>query len=371
MGHKLLKLRTRNFRNLAEDIILFGKGINCILGENGNGKTNILEAVHVLIARKSFRKNASFPQYLSIDGEEPEIIFSSVITKDIHNCEQDQKIKISYSGKIEPSSSNWYIDGQPSKKKFDMDVVFINPFDSYGFHNTGGHRRLWVDQHLAKLDKVYKKHLNKYTTALRFRNNLLSKKPNHLDSQLDSIDIQLAEHAVIITKKRIEFINELEPYTKNTFYEIFSEEHTLSMALDSKIIGQNVYQVREMLLKRREKDKVIGHTSYCVHKDDYVLLFDGLNSFDFCSLGQQKMSYLSLLFAYIALFRYKFNTYPIVLIDDVSGELDKLRWQRLIKYLEDKEFQTLITTANEKFREELENIIGVTKIYVDQGTILQ
>ncbi len=82
------------------------------------------------------------------------------------------------------------------------------------------------------------------------------------------------------------------------------------------------------------------------------------------------MSYLSLLFAYIELFRYIFTSYPMVLIDDVSGELDKLRWRRLVEYLEKRKYQVLITTANEKFKEELDKIDGANKIYVENGSIL-
>ena len=73
---EIVSLRVKNFRNLLEMPIEFGPKINCILGENGNGKTNILEAIHVLSTKKSFRKKTSFPQFLSVDGEEPEIIFS-------------------------------------------------------------------------------------------------------------------------------------------------------------------------------------------------------------------------------------------------------------------------------------------------------
>ena len=81
------------------------------------------------------------------------------------------------------------------------------------------------------------------------------------------------------------------------------------------------------------------------------------------------MSYLSLIFAYIELFRYKFSSYPIVLIDDVSGELDSRRWKNLIEYLEAKNFQVIITTANENFKQELEKIKNSNKIYVDGGSI--
>ena len=81
------------------------------------------------------------------------------------------------------------------------------------------------------------------------------------------------------------------------------------------------------------------------------------------------MAYLSLLFAYIKLFRYKFSCYPIVLIDDVSGELDKFRWQKLVDFLGRSDFQVLITTANEAFKEELEKIAGTKKISVDAGCV--
>jgi DNA replication and repair protein RecF len=81
------------------------------------------------------------------------------------------------------------------------------------------------------------------------------------------------------------------------------------------------------------------------------------------------MSYLSLLFAYIELFRYKFNSFPIVLLDDVSGELDKLRWKRLVDYLKTQNFQILITTANDRFKDELDTIAGAKKILVDGGSV--
>ncbi len=359
---KLKKLQATNFRNLEPDIINFGPGINCILGQNGNGKTNILEAVHVLITRKSFRKNTSFPQFLSIDGEQPEIIFSSVLNS-------NDQLNVSYSAKLQNGTSQWYLDGQPVKKKPDLNVIFINPFDSYSFHNTNSFRRQWIDQHISILDKSYKTTLNKYNTALRFRNSLLSKKPNHYREQIKSIDLEFSKYSFDLTQKRLVFLREIEPFCTQTFKEIFSEEHLLRISLDSRVIGQSVEDIYETLQERLQKDEIIGHTSYGVHKDDYVLLFDGLNSFDYCSLGQQKMSYLSLLFAYIELFRYKFNSFPIVLIDDVSGELDQFRWKRLVEYLEHSNFQVLITTANESFKEELERIVGSRRIFVSNGSI--
>ena len=115
------------------------------------------------------------------------------------------------------------------------------------------------------------------------------------------------------------------------------------------------------------KDLKAGLTTAGVHRDDYIFNFNGINSYEFCSLGQQKMSFLSLLFAYIELFRYKFKTYPIVLIDDVSGELDMLRWKNLLNYLGDMPFQALVTTANENFRFEIEKIAKAKSFEIKNG----
>ena len=362
-NYKISKLQVTNFRNLNPDIITFSPGINCILGENGNGKTNILEAVHVLATKKSFRKNTSFPQFLSIDGGKPEIIFSSVV-------DNDNQGPISYTSKMTNESVLWFVDGVPVKRKLDIKVVFINPFDSYGFHNSASDRREWLDYFLSQLDDQYKKSLAKYTLALRFRNTLLNKKPSRFKEQILAGDVELSQLSYFLTKKRVEFLEALEPLIGETFQSLFSEKHNLKINLDSRIIGMSVENIQKLFANNLETDCDRGHTSYGPHKDDYVLLFDGLNSFDFCSLGQQKMSYLSLLFAYIELFRYKYMSYPIVLIDDVSGELDQHRWRRLVEYLEKREFQVLITTANEKFKEELDRIAGANDIHIKNGSLV-
>jgi DNA replication and repair protein RecF len=363
MNYKISKLQVTNFRNLNNQVISFSNGINCILGENGNGKTNILEAISVLATKKSFRKNTSFPQFLSIDGGKPEIIFSALLENDSE--------KISYSSKMTNENIFWFMNGSPIKKKLDIKIVFINPFDSYGFHNNSSDRREWVDGYLSLLDENYKKNLRKYQQSLKFRNTLLSKKPSKFKEQVLAIDSELAPLSYQLTERRIQFLKDIEPFCEKTFQKIFSEKHSLKINLDSRIIGLSADSIQKMLFNNLENDIERGHTSYGPHKDDYVLLFDGLNSFDFCSLGQQKMSYLSLLFAYIELFRYKYMSYPIVLIDDVSGELDQHRWRRLVEYLEKREFQVLITTANEKFKEELDRINGANKIQIKNGSLVQ
>jgi DNA replication and repair protein RecF len=361
---KVEKLQVTNFRNLEDQIISFSAGINCILGENGNGKTNILEALYVLATKKSFRKNAGFPQYLGMDGEKQEILFNSVF-----RSEEDKQISL--SGKMNEDASSFYMNGKPIKRINNIKMVFINPFDSYSFHNTPGFRRTWFNQYISMLSCNYKKTLTKYNTALRFRNNLLSKRPPHYRDQVNAIDREIAKHSVIIINERLRFLDDIHSYCGDIFKEIFSEKHDLKISLESKFLNLNENEIFDALQEGLARDILIGRTTCGVHKDDYILLFDGLNSYDYCSLGQQKMSFLSLLFAYIKLFRYKFNSYPIVLIDDVSGELDKYRWRNLVSYLEKSNFQVLITTANEKFKEELDRLEDATRIFISSGSITQ
>lgn len=360
--YKLDKLQVTNFRNLNSDPISFSSGINCIFGENGNGKTNILEAVYFLCNKKSFRKNTSFPQIVSVESAKPEMLFNSVF-------ETPNQQKLSLSGKVTSKETNWSVNARSIKSKPKIASVFINPFDSYGFHTTPSFRRSWVDQYLCLISKEYKDVFSKYNQALKFRNQLLSKKPNSYLLQVEAIDDQLAYYSKIVTDLRMEFVEQLRPYCKITFKIIFEEAHDLEINLESKFANATQDEIRQFYRENLEKDDIIGRTSYGIHLDDYVFLFDGFNSFDFCSLGQQKMSYLSLIFAYIELFRYKFSSYPIVLIDDVSGELDSRRWKNLIDYLEAKNFQVIITTANDNFKQELEKINNSNKIYVDSGFV--
>lgn len=359
---KIESLYSENFRNLSSVTVNFNQGINCIFGDNGNGKTNLLELIYYLCSKKSFRKNTSFQQIISVDSENSELIFSSVF------IDQENK-KIPISAKVNLKESIWYKENTIDNKKVKIPVVFINPFDSYSFHTTPSFRRAWIDKNLSMISADYKSILNKYNNVLKQRNFLLQKKPSQFLNQIIALDEQLTEFAYKLTIYRTDFVDQLSSYIKNAFKLIFDQTHELNITLDSKFENFSLNQIKEYYKENLSRDCDSYMTQYGVHKDDYVFHFDGFNSYEFCSLGQQKMSYLSLIFAYIELFRYKFISYPIVLIDDVSGELDSRRWQNLIQYLKAKKFQVFITTANENFKNELEKIDNSKKIYVEEGFI--
>lgn len=356
------KISVKNFRNLENQIVELKRGINCVFGQNGNGKTNLLEAIYFLANRKSFKKNTSFPQILSLDSEEPEILFQSLLLN-------EKEEKISYSAKINNTKNEYYYNGRKAVKKPFLPTVFLNPFDSYSFHLQASARRQWIDNYFSLLSETYKSCLSKYNQAIKFRNSLVSKKPNEFRKQLKAIDYEVAKYSIDLIQKRQDLLIEINEYLSATFMKLFSEEHELKIVLETKFVNLGIEEIYARLQDGVEKDLVLGHTNYGVHRDDYTLFFDDYNAYEICSLGQQKMSYLSLIFAYIELFKYKFKTYPVVLIDDVSGELDKVRWGNLISYLSEKEFQTLITTANDEFKSELEKIEGAQRFLIREGNI--
>lgn len=356
---KLRKLQAQNFRNLSPSVFEFNSGINCIFGQNGNGKTNLLEAVYLLTNRKSFRKNTGFAQMIDIEGGQPQIILQSVF-------ETGSEL-FSYSLRIGDSLEERYLNNAPVKLKTPSSSVFINPFDSYSFHTSSTFRRQWMDSHLSLMDKEFKQVLGRFQKAMRFRNSVLSYGGKNASTQLKAIDEQISDYSALLTSKRHEFLQELNKFITPTFKAIFAEENTLQMDLDSLFVYWDAKKIYDFYRHQESTDLKAEVTQVGVHRDDFIFSFNGLNAFEFCSLGQQKMAFLSLIFAYIELFRYKFSSYPIVLIDDVSGELDSRRWKNLIEYLETKNFQVLITTANENFGRELERIPNSKKFFIEHG----
>ena len=360
----LKSLSTQNFRNLSSEKAEFSSGINCIFGDNGNGKTNLLEAIYLITNKKSFRKSTSFAQFLSADHTKAEVLILSELS-------DESKNKIPYNYSFKQSGRELYIDGLKAKKAFNLNSVFINPFDSYQFHNSQTFRRDLIDNLMRDLYPDYKKFHNDYKKSLKFRNELLSKKPNQFLMQLDAIEKELSKNQIEVTKKREFFLNELNPYLSKTFKSIFDDDHLLNLELERNIGILDYDSLLEYYRSSRQKELILGRTGHGAHRDNYTFFFDGMNSFEYCSLGQQKMSYFSLIFAYIELFRYNNKgVYPVVLLDDVSGELDSKRWNNLINYLQLREFQVFITTANESFRTELEKIQNSKSLLVSEGSVI-
>ncbi len=359
------KIKAENYRNLSQESVFeLSPKLNCIFGNNGNGKTNLLELIYYLIKRKSFRTNTSFPQLLSTDSAKPEILIHAIIE------EVKNKKILSLSGKINEKEQAWFLENRPLKRKIDGTVVFIGPFDSFHFHNNPSFRRSWFDFSISSFNKEYKTTLSKLNKLIRHRNALLKKRDRNVLGEIKALDENITPCSYKILKMRQDCLVEMNPIIVKIFKEIFSEEHDLKIEIKSHFENLGPQEIKTIMHSNIEKEMMIGHTEKGIHRDDFIFFFDGLNSFEFCSLGQQKMALLSLIFAYIELFRYKVYSYPIVLLDDISGELDRDRWVKLINFLGHKTFQGFISTANESFMNELNKIPCANKITISDGRVI-
>jgi DNA replication and repair protein RecF len=361
-NYRIHRLQLTNFRNINNSVIEFDSKINCIFGQNGNGKTNILEAIYFLAYKKSFRKNTAFPQLLDTDSEKPEIYINSTLTDEYEN-------DTAYSLRLTSEEFQYFKDSKAIKRKLKIPAIFINPFDSFQYHQQSSFRRNLVDQYLGVVDDEYRSLMARYQKCMRQRNALLSHRSTSVIPQLNAINEQYIRYISEITTLRVKYVENLNEYITTIYQELFSEEHDLELQLQSDFIGKTKEEIKLILDNALTNDLERGHSTKGVHRDDFITLFDDFNAFEYCSLGQQKMSFLSLLFAYIDLFRYKKGSFPVVLIDDVSGELDQERWNRLIRFIEKRSFQVVITTANDAFREKLEALPDVKKFRVDAGDI--
>ncbi len=360
----LEKLYFKNFRNLEESTLDFSPKINCIFGKNGNGKTNILEAIYYLIYRKSFRKKSYYSQLLNFNGENPEFIIKTLFGKGGE--------KLQYSLKVDQNESLFFLNSKREKKKANIHAIIINPFDSFLFFNRTSERRDWINHALSDVDEEYKKSLRDFNKALKMRNSLLAKfygPEDIFQKQTKVLDEQLAKASVVIIQKRKEFLSELRPKIEENFKKIFNTPHQIKIRYVSEIETMNEAEVFHFYNDSVANDRMQKSTRRGLHLDDYEISIDDQPAGEFGSVGQQKVSYLSLLFAYVGYLEERVGILPIMLIDDISGELDSVCWKNLLKYLETKKLQVFITTANDAFREELSQIEGGNRLLVENGEI--
>jgi DNA replication and repair protein RecF len=171
--------------------------------------------------------------------------------------------------------------------------------------------------------------------------------------QIKSFDLQLAESAIILARYRKTYCEKLTDLSRQTIKEIFDQESKLIFDYQPSFNTTSSQAFISQLENNTQQDIMSKTTSLGPHRDEFYLYFNNSKTNDCGSTGQQKMSYLSLVFSHFELCFEKLGVHPIVLIDDISGELDSLRWKNLIEYLKKKSFQVVITTANDAFRKEL------------------
>ena len=339
-------LKLFNFKNHSEKSFDFSPEINCFVGNNGAGKTNILDALHYLSMAKSFLGNLDAQNILhdsdffaieaEIQGEEKNDIIKVQLPK------EGKKI-IKKNDKTYERIAD-HIGFLPS--------VMISPYDSNLISDGSESRRKFLDAMISQTDSDYLFALIQYQKTLQQRNALLKYFAKNRTFDLDSLEIYnepLNKFGTQIFEKRQRFVASILP-TIQHFYEIISKgNEKVTVIYESNLNEQNF---EEILSENLEKDRVLTYTSRGIHKDDLRFEMNENLIKKFGSQGQQKSFLIALKLAQIKRIKDITNKNPILLLDDIFDKLDDNRVSQLIELVNQQNFGQIFITDTHRERTE-------------------
>ncbi|MCA1054878.1 DNA replication/repair protein RecF [Rossellomorea aquimaris] len=342
------QLELKNYRNYESIEVDFENKVNVILGENAQGKTNIMESIYVLAMAKSHR-TSNDKDLIRWDEEYAKI--KGRIQK--HNGGLPLELVLSKKGK--KAKCNHLEQQKLSQYVGNMNVVMFAPEDLHLVKGSPQVRRRFIDMEIGQVSPVYLHDISLYQKILQQRNHylkLLQTRKQTDQTMLDVLTEQFIEVAVKIVKKRFEFVQLLESWAKPIHSGISRNLETLEIlykpSLDvsddqewSKMV--EVYERKFEGIREREIDR--GVTLSGPHRDDLQFIVNGRDVQTFGSQGQQRTTALSVKLAEIELIHSEIKEYPILLLDDVLSELDDYRQSHLLNTIQGK-VQTFVTTTN-------------------------
>jgi len=340
----LESLFLKNFRNYLQQQVYFHPRVNIISGENGFGKTNLIEAVYYLSVTRSFRTSndhelAGFPgRFFFIKG---------LFSKD----EDKHLLQISYN----ENQLKVIIDND-RKKRFDhlclFPVVVFSPDDLLIIREGPATRRRFINLHVSRLNQYYFQELRSYHRVLLQRNKLLKEKKNRRDLEklLEPWDDSLIDHGCTVIRLRKEMIRLLAKEATPFFSRMTGQQEELSLeyigSVDSEEDNADLQLLfRELLLKKREVEIRRQVTMVGPHLDDLSIIIDEKDSRKFSSQGQKRTAALALKIAEAKMLYKKNGKWPILLLDDVFSEFDNKRKERIIEFLSGIDSQCFLTSS--------------------------
>lgn len=318
-----------NFRNHSEYILKCDDETSLILGENGCGKTSVLEAIYILLCGKSFR---------AVDKE---ILKRG---KDFYRIEVEyvngEKTLATFDGeKKQFIVADKKALRLPKKNKYP--VVLFLPSDLNLISNSPSARREYFDRIFSQLSEKYNNALLKYNKALKQRNELL-KKEDITSVEMFSWNILLAKYGYELKQLREEFIGDINKQITSVYNSIAENNDEVELNISTDVCGDENF-ILKRLEQNFERDRILGHTSFGVHKDDYLFLFNNKLANGSASRGETRSVILALKFIEAKLIKEKTGFVPVVLLDDVFSELDEKRQRCLVKNFKDN--QVIITSV--------------------------
>ena len=339
----LERLSIINYKNIKEATLELSPKINCFIGHNGAGKTNVLDAVYFL----SFCHSAQTTQdSLVINHDEAFFMLEGTYdSKLMIHCAMKRGAK-----KVFKRDKKAY--QRLSEHIGLIPIVMISPADSYLIEGSSEERRKLMDVVIAQLDRSYIEALNRYNKALQQRNALLKMEDSEPDPELLTLwEEQMAREGEKIYAKRNDFVEHIIPLFQE-FYETISGGHE-KVSLNYTSHCQRG-PLLEVIQRDRFKDRAVGYSLHGIHRDDLEITIDGHAMRREGSQGQQKTFVIALKLAMHHLLKSN-DSCPILLLDDIFDKLDSQRVEQIVKLVASNQFgQIFITDTN---REHIDQIL--------------
>ncbi len=334
------KLFLINFKNYEEGSYTFSPRVNCLVGENGSGKTNLLDAVYFLALTKSAFHSQDA---LSIRHQADFFMIDGIF----HHSGREVRITCSLQrGQRKVMLSDQKPYEKLSEHIGQFPVVLVAPNDTDVIRDGSEERRKFFDGIIAQADQQYLRSLLEYNRLLAQRNGLLRifAERSYVDEDLlESYDLPLIRIAGLIYKKRKDFLGMFHALFQKHYTYLSQGREPVAVRYESELAGADF--TREFRMSR-ERDLHSQRTGRGVHKDEFVFELDGMPLRKFGSQGQQKSFVIALRLAQYEVIETQSGKKPILLLDDIFDKLDEQRIGRLIDLMNDSAFgQVLITDA--------------------------
>ena len=354
ISNYLNKLSVINYKNVEDKEFVFDNKINCLVGNNGVGKTNILDSIfHLCIGKSYFNlRNDQIinkkKDFMLIEGD---FICNDKNEKIVCSLKRGGKKVLKRNNKAYKKLSGHF--GL-------IPVVLISPYDTDLINDGSLERRKFIDSIISQNNKTYLNQLIDYNKIIQNRNKLLKNSNYNTKSNLEMIDVydnELIKLSSPIHEIRKSFIDEFEPYFIEKYKQISSETENVSITYKSDLHEKSM---KELLKDSLKKDFILQYTSSGIHKDDLIFNIDSHSIKKFGSQGQQKSFIIALKLAQFEYLKEKTSSSPILLMDDIFDKLDFNRVKNIVNIVNDTSFGQLFISDTDGDR--IEKILNTLNL---------
>ena len=337
-----------NYKNIREAQLSFSDKLNCFIGLNGQGKTNILDAIYYL----SFTKSA----YNTIDSQNITHDQDMAMIQGTYHLNRHPEEEVITCG-IKRGVKKQFRRGKKDYQRLIdhiglIPLVMVSPQDSDLISDGSDERRRFIDGVISQYNRPYLEHLTQYNALLKQRNALLKQHAETPSDMLpialfEVLELQLTEHALPIYQERLRFIEQFTPYFQQVYSAISNNQEQVQLSYTSQLHERDLMHA---FARTRSRDIILGWTSQGIHKDELEMSLGAYPIKRVGSQGQQKTFLLALKLGQ-ALFLSNtqvLNQQPILLLDDIFDKLDNQRVERIIQLVNGPDFGQIFITDTDR-----------------------